>query len=245
MKNLILIFCLFSFTTKSQDDLKLFFPELDSELIGLWMQEDIQYKSDVTLERIIPLWEDIQPLLTKNLLPQSMSHICRIEELIIQMEVEADRNRYDLVKKRAWELLREFRLIRAEYTSYIYPLDYLLYTYESVAEIDYTVHDLMFGLRYWFEFRDLLNELDCYWNLYLIIPDEHLEFYNPYIELEKHRDLCLKFNDCKNAFLESLDSNYQTDYKVPISEMSDSLYELISVYSSKYASYENPATSKS
>jgi len=239
MKNLLIFIAIISANTLIGQDLKLFFPEMDAALTSLWLQKDDESTLKTNADFIAKEWKIISPILCKNTAPEEDQYLHEIEESLLEIEVNAARNRLDLVKLSALDLLKQFRAIRFENTSYSYPLDYLFLIHENVEEIDYTVHDLMFGLKYWFEFQDLLNSLNYTWSFYRSIPESELVFYNPSINLEEHEADCLKFESCMDAFFESLDSGYQPDYRLPCNDMKEALINLISIYSN----YEIPEQS--
>ena len=237
MKTLAIILVLISNISFGQD-LKLFFPEMDATLINLWQGNPNGINIDKQVTFLNTEWVIASEVICQSLDSHLDENHLNIKEQLTLLTAEADRKRINQVQRIALDILKEFRTLREKQVSFIYPLDYLLSTYDAVLEIDYTVHDLMFGLRYWFEFQDLLNDLECKWNSYRSISSIELLFYNQTLNLEQHEENCTKFENCMEDFLASLDSGYQPDFKAPCSDMKEALIDLIANYS-RYEVYKD------
>lgn len=229
MKN-ILVFLILCSSLSYGQDLKLFFPELDAQLIHLWQQNESKVSLYQRVNYLDAIWKDVKPQVCDNLYNFPEESIYCIEELLLLIRVNAERNRIDLIKPQALDLLKELRALRERTVSYQYPLDVLVYTYETIAEIDYTVHDLLFGLREWFEFNDLLNNLNRDWKTYRAYSFSDLVFYNSGLEKESHEAACVKFELCQAVFMSSLESGYQSDFMLPCNEMKLAIEELFMQY---------------
>jgi len=199
MKRLLIVMVLTSSLSYGQD-LKLFFPEMDRQLVSLTIQNESAEVLASRVENINQIWTIAYPIVCDNISCVPDGSIYCIEELLLMITTNASRNKWNIVKIDAFDLLREFRSIREAYTTYLYPLDYLMHTYDSVLEVEYVVNDLMFGLKYWFEFRDILNALQSNWNTYRSVPDSEILFYNTSIDKELHEDYCLQFESCLESF---------------------------------------------
>ena len=212
-------------------DLKLFFPELDAILITIWEKAD-EGKCSVQLRHILnDNWLESRPILVKNVSKSKSTYLLDyLDELVNSISDDISTNRLRYARSNSYELLRQLRMIRRAYTSYVYPLDLLFDTYESYQEVDYTVHDRMFGLYEWFEFKDLLILLDDNWKTYNTIDTSDLTFYFPGIDMNEHQVQKTNFDTCLTDFYKSLETGYQSKFQMPCDEMGQALRALIGQY---------------
>lgn len=228
---LILLLAQLSFA----QDLKLFFPELDAILITVWQEADNDNLSPDLSSELGNQWRLARPFVLENVDPAKVSYVLDyLDEMVANIgeSIAAKRPRY--ARAYAWELLRQFRKLRTEYTSYAYPLDLLFKTYESFQEVEYVINDRMFGLYYWFEFKDLNKVLDVYWQTYDAVDSSELVFYYPDIDLVAHAAHKHKFQNCLNDFYDSLETAYVPGFRMPCEEMGDALLDLIGQYRKTY-----------
>ena len=216
------------------------YPKLDKALISLWHSSKISDHEGAkkALDQIDREWSIVVPDLYKYLNP-----FVNVEEFdkdmdyfIISMKISLYEEDYPDLAIYAMKMLHQFKMLRAHQNNSItevYSLDHLLNMIELYSEIDDTVHDQMFGLKYWFEFADLVSGFESEWAVYDDLSIEQITICFPFITQGEHDLLKDKVTECLTYFTDSLDSGYRTDFEMPCEELGGALKELLVLYSDK------------
>ena len=213
---------------------KLVYPEIDKNLIMLWEAaiEKDKSRCQTALNQLSNNWIEALPLI-KEIKSENFNtdeFIAAFEDILPIIQSNLDTHNYTRVEELAYQLLMNFSSMRSCIGIKNYAIDNLLYMYTTYSEIHYTVHDPMLGLRNWFEFQDLINDFIEYWDSYLCTQDQEIQTYFTSLNMEMHTQLKQKLNSCLENFIQSLDSGYRIDFKIPCDEMGEAIKELISLY---------------
>lgn len=136
-----------------------------------------------------------------------------------------EKNTKNMLQKLKWLRDYENKLNGTEY-----PLDQILNMVEYYSEIEETVYDQMFGLKYWFEFEDSVNAFQCEWNAYAEIDTVDItECFSSITKME-HDKAKGKIEECLAYFLDSLESGFRSDFEIPCDELGVALDDLLYLY---------------
>lgn len=213
------------------------YPKLDQGLISLWHHSKANDYEGAkhALEHIDREWALMVPQLYKYLNPTvNIGQFNReMDYFIVSMEIALYERDYIELAKFSKKMLYQFKYFREhhkDFTRTTYPLDHILNMIEYYNEIDETVHDQMFGLKYWFEFEDMVKTFQSEWNTYDAIGTTEIGKCFPFITEVEHGMAKAKIEECLSYFLDSLESGYRTDFEIPCNELGDALYDLMIMY---------------
>jgi len=226
---------LFLFSTSELIAEQYVYPSLDRALISLWKsahERDMQ-NSIASLSSVLHEWNS-----AKNSLVQSneskidtKEFVNEIEYMMKGLRIYTDNGDLTHLEQITYQLLWDFSLMRDCIGIENYPIDRLLHMHITYNEIHYTVHDEMMGLRYWFEFQDIVDEFIEHWEGYDCMGINEIQSYFDNVNPTIHKDLKQTLNTCLENFIESMDSGYRTDFELPCDEMGNAVRELIWLYS--------------
>lgn len=213
---------------------RLVYPELDKGLIALWenANKGDSKGSQATMQIVLTNWASVKPDILKiNDAHFNNSHFVKDTETILSMmQNMLKKGGYSRLEDFVYQLLWDFSSMRNCIGIDDYPLDQLLITHLTYNEIHYTVHDEMMGLRYWFEFQEIVNDFVENWDQYDCIQTEEVQKYFPHVREKYHQVVKDKLNHCLSNFIKSLESAYRNDFEIPCDEMGDAIQELIFLY---------------
>lgn len=213
------------------------YPKLDKALISLWHSSKTQDHAGAStaLDLIDREWNLIVPDLYKYLNPTvNIQEFNKdMDYCIISMKISLYERDYHDLSRFAYRMLTEFKFLRDHHRglqSEAYPIDNLLTLIEIYNDIDATVNDQMFGLKYWFEFADMVDKLKLKWDTYDKLNHTQITACFPFISKGDHLLAKSKVKDCLSYFLASLESGYRTDFAMPCDELGGALSELLVLY---------------
>ena len=213
------------------------YSKLDQALIGLW-HHSMACDHDGAkhaLDHIVKEWNLMVPELYKYLNPTvNLEQFNRdMVNFIVSMKISLDERDYIDLGKFSKKMLYQFKYFRehhTDFTSTSYPLYYILNMVEYYSEIGETVHDQMFGLKYWFEFEDIVNAFQSEWKAFDSKSTAEIKKCFPFITNIEHNSAKEKVEKCLSYFLASLESGYRSDFEIPCDELGGALYELMVLY---------------
>ncbi len=209
-------------------------PEMDKALITLWYAatNHCEEESWYALTDLKKVWNQNQDDfhfhqqngLKLEEFKASVDHLIKI------MERSEENGNYSNLASFAYELIWEFRAVRdcLEYDDY--PLDQLWKVYDSYLEIHFVVNDIMFGKMEWFEFKDLLKDLERNWTGYKSIDNASITAWFEGFDTDLHTMSKNSFEECHQQFQTALNKSNTTHYVIPCDDMGAALNELILVY---------------
>lgn len=240
MKYLIFIIFNFALMQPSQDasDCEYSYASLDQALIELWdsSKNSDNLRATVALDRIDREWNLIVPDLYKFLNPvvNIQDFNKDMDYLIISMKISLYGRDFGELSQVAIKMLYQFKALREHQFNMKnanYPIDAVLDMVELYEEIDDTVHDQMFGLKYWFEFEDMVLGFNSEWDAYKKLSIENVTQCFPHIVKHEHDIKIEKVEECLSFFLASLESGYRTDFEIPCDQLGSALSDLLVLYS--------------
>lgn len=213
------------------------YPKLDQALISLWHHSTVNDHEGAkhALDHIDREWNLMVPELYKYLHPTvNIEQFNKdMDYFIISMKISLYERDYIDLAKFSKKMLFQFKYFREHHKSFAgtsYPIDHVLNMVAYYSEINETVHDQMFGLKYWFEFEDMVNAFQSEWQAYDAKRTEEITKCFPFIAEVEHEMAKEKIEECLSYFLASLESGYRTDFEIPCDELGNALYELIILY---------------
>lgn len=211
------------------------YPSLDRELITLWKsahERDLQ-NSITSLKGVLHEWTIAKASLmrSKDSKIDRKQFIDETEYMIKGLRIYVDNGDLTHLEQITYQMLWDFSLMRDCIGIDDYPIDRLLHMHITHNEIHYTVHDEMMGLRYWFEFQDIVNDFIAHWDEYDCMGIEEIQKYFKNIDPIFHKDLKQTLHTCLAEFIKSMESGYRTDFEIPCDKMGNAIRELIWLYS--------------
>jgi len=214
------------------------YPKLDKALISLWHSSKTSDHEGAknAIDQIDREWSLIVTDLYKYLNPfVNIDQFNKdMDYFIISMKISLYEEDYADLAIYSMKMLYQFKALREHQKNAsveAYPLDHLLNMIATYKEIDETVHDQMFGLKYWFEFEDLVAKLKQEWQVYDELSHTQITACFPFMSKGYHLLGKSKVKDCLSYFLASLESGYRTDFAMPCDELGGALRELLVLYS--------------
>ena len=230
-----LIISLFALSLLSQPRCnidELVFPEFEQAAITLWKSNADRTSINAKLNKLKMQWEQ-----TKTSYPFGKKEIIELinfETAIDQIFFLIDRSNaasnFNRVKDFAHQIILECRSLRQCLSDDVLSLDLIWNMDDLFHEISTTVEDPMFGLYEWEEFEGMVNELSLYWTDYTHMDDEQIAGFYPKLDFGLHSKQKEKVNKCLEDFINSLESGFQDDFKLPCNELGNALKELIALY---------------
>lgn len=210
------------------------YPSLDQSLIALWKAS---YSQDLTsyqpeIDKIILEWERVEPeVLNVDIINFNADYfVSNINMLIYNLQFFEESGYIHELSETAYNILWEFNHMRDCLNLHSYSLDKLLNAHLFYNEVHYTVHDDMLGLRYWFEFLEIVEDFIKYWEIYDCTPIEKIQIHFNNIDANIHSNQKTRINKCLTSFLESMESGNRLDFEMPCDDMGNALMELIWSY---------------
>jgi len=211
------------------------YPSLDRKLISLWesASKNDLVKSKSSLQLVKDEWSMAEQYVSSINHQNFNSGYFKDDTryLLNAMTKSIEDSNFQQLEDFSYQMLWDFSSMRDCIGVRNHPIDQLLKTHITYSEIHYTVHDEMMGLKYWFEFQELVEIFEDYWNEYDNMSMDAINSYFGEISQEKHIILKKTVNDCLAIFMSSLDSGNRTDFEMPCDDMGDALNELIWLYS--------------
>lgn len=134
------------------------------------------------------------------------------------------------VKDIAYHILLEMRSMRICAGQDVFPLDELWWLYDEYEGIRYVVNDKMFGKYEWFEFKDMVYQLQCKYEIYDFISNDILKSFYPDLNTSAHGAYKMELAKCVGDFMNSLKSAYQPDFVAPCNEIGYKLKQIMALY---------------
>ncbi|NND33860.1 MAG: hypothetical protein HKN76_14820 [Saprospiraceae bacterium] len=228
----LLIFLLVAFLTKlnSQEANIFTYPDVDAQLIKLWIQAEKSAGYQLT-ETYMGL-ETIWYMSKEQLLRKEFRHVniddfvAEQDQLIRTIEPLLSSNEYRQIAEKSYVILWNFQEIRKYFTSDLYPLDELLTAFSTYDKLHAAVDDPMLDLYEWNEFIQLFTDFKKQFKRYVVMSE-------PGFSSEKHVLFKLgvqRVFECSEEFEAALKTAQQNDFVAPCDDTRDALMELISLY---------------
>lgn len=236
MKNIIITYGLLilSFASVFSQEKRRTIGQIDKAIINLFhASQNEDYKSSLAaLKTLDTVWSNDKFKILDNYQcsPYQEVQACVVDGFVALLYTEIDLKDFVSVNNYTRELRSVFLQLKESQELTGDPVDILWEMYFHHQDVHETVHDLMFGLREWFEFEDMVKGFSDDINLYNALSEKEIQAYFPSLDVIVHADKLEKLNNCFLNFLLSLESGYRTDFEWPCDELGMALYEMILLY---------------
>lgn len=223
------IFLFLSFSIHAQDSY-CHAEELQINFIELMQLEEGSSKEDL-MDLIVLNWENYK---CNNLETPKMpeSFIYGHLDFLVNEIISSSRTKKNQdVTDACLEAIKTLGLMHYMYSNHQNGISYLALTSQLFYDVKNTAFDVMLDKYEWFEFKQMVEELNGEWYQYTRLAYDDLSLCHSFKSEKIHSDLVDEVSNCLHEILACFESAYRPDFELPCLEMEYSLSKLLKFYS--------------